>query len=116
MIEQGFRIRAARGPFTDQIDILLATFDAEGKRLLFEETPGGNLCRVDPSARRVGEPIPPSLALVADAAQQLMDDLWQAGLRPTQGRQSEGQLAAMAAHLLDMRTIAFNSLHLENPK
>lgn len=40
-------------------------------------------------------------------AQVLMDDLWHAGLRPTEGSGSAGALAATERHLEDMRTLVF---------
>ncbi len=48
----------------------------------------------------------PTLDLYHAEAQTLMDDLWQAGLRPTEGSGSAGQLAATQRHLEDMRTLA----------
>jgi hypothetical protein len=42
-----------------------------------------------------------------DDAQTLMDDLWRAGLRPTEGAGSAGALAATQRHLEDMRTLVF---------
>jgi hypothetical protein len=43
-------------------------------------------------------------------AQTLMDDLWQAGLRPSEGSGSAGSLAATERHLADMQKIAFKFL------
>jgi hypothetical protein len=48
-------------------------------------------------------------------AQQLMDNLWQCGFRPTEGKGSAGQLAATDRHLQDMRAIAFHSLGVTAP-
>lgn len=55
---------------------------------------------------------PPSLMIPTESGQQLMDDLWQAGLRPSEGTGSAGALAAVEKHLSDMRTIAFNRLKI----
>lgn len=52
----------------------------------------------------------PTFALNRPQAQQLMDELWGAGLRPTQGKQSEGVTAAQARHLDDMRAIVAKKL------
>lgn len=41
------------------------------------------------------------------AAQELMDQLWSAGLRPTEGKGSAGSLAATERHLADMRALVF---------
>lgn len=48
-----------------------------------------------------------------DTAQELMNSLWECGLRPAQGAGSAGQLETMKAHLEDMRRIAFKFLKLE---
>jgi hypothetical protein len=48
------------------------------------------------------------LRLSEEAAQQLMEELWHAGVRPAAAAGSIGQLAAVEAHLRDMRHLAFN--------
>jgi hypothetical protein len=53
--------------------------------------------------------VPPTLELRPEAAQQLMDALWQCGLRPTEGTGSAGALAATQKHLDDMRALVFKS-------
>lgn len=58
---------------------------------------------------------PPTVEMRPEDAQRLMDDLWHAGLRPTQGKQSEGVTAAQQAHLNDMRAIVFAKLEIEKP-
>lgn len=47
------------------------------------------------------------------AAQQLIDDLWQCGLRPSEGTGSAGALAAVEKHLADMRKIVGSKLKIE---
>lgn len=54
----------------------------------------------------------PTLRLDDTAAQMLMDQLWNCGLRPTEGSGSAGALAATQKHLEDMRQIAFNMLDI----
>lgn len=54
-----------------------------------------------------------SLVITQDTAQELMNSLWECGLRPAQGAGSAGQLETMKAHLEDMRRIAFKFLKLE---
>lgn len=56
---------------------------------------------------------PPLLQFDMTAAQRLMDELWQCGLRPTEGAGSAGQSAAMQSHLADLRAIAFKALKIE---
>lgn len=45
------------------------------------------------------------LNLKMPAAQKLIDDLWDCGLRPSEGSGSAGQLAAVQKHLEDMRKL-----------
>lgn len=49
----------------------------------------------------------PFMELGIRAAQQLMDELWHCGLRPTEGSGSAGSLAATERHLSDMRKLVF---------
>lgn len=58
----------------------------------------------------------PALTLSETAAQELIDELWNAGLRPTRGRQSEGVTAAQARHLEDMRALVFAKLKITQPE
>jgi len=48
---------------------------------------------------------PASFQLDPDAAQMLMDTMWQAGLRPSDGQASTGQLKATELHLQDTRNL-----------
>jgi hypothetical protein len=60
-----------------------------------------------------GASMMPLLNLDKSAGQVLMDDLWKAGLRPTEGAGSAGSLAATQAHLGDMRKIVAAKLGVE---
>ncbi|MBI5255418.1 MAG: hypothetical protein HY855_02885 [Burkholderiales bacterium] len=68
----------------------------------------------------IGECVPfaPAVTLDQTSAQQLMDELWRCGLRPSEGTGSAGSLAATERHLEDMRSIAFGMLPapVEMPK
>ena len=55
-------------------------------------------------------PITPTFEIRKRDAQVLMDDLWKAGLRPTEGSGSAGSLAATERHLADLQKIAFGFL------
>lgn len=57
----------------------------------------------------VGTLAQPMMRLGIQEAQQLMDELWQCGLRPTEGAGSAGSLAATQRHLDDMRAIVFKT-------
>jgi len=54
-----------------------------------------------------------SFVISQETAQELINSLWECGLRPAQGAGSAGQLETMKAHLEDMRKIAFKFLKLE---
>lgn len=52
----------------------------------------------------------PTLSLRKAEAQQLIDELWRVGLRPSEGSGSAGSLAATERHLKDMQTITMGLL------
>lgn len=58
----------------------------------------------------------PLITLRQNEAQQLMDSLWDCGLRPSEGSGSAGQMAATQRHLEDFRKIAFKFLELPTCK
>jgi hypothetical protein len=62
-------------------------------------------------------PIPSPLIILRDdlskQAQSLMDQLWDCGIRPTEGMGSAGSFAAQTAHLKDMQT-RVNNLEAAN--
>ena len=49
----------------------------------------------------------PIARLRTTEAQQLMDDLWAAGIRPTEGQGSAGAMSATQEHLKDLRRMLF---------
>ena len=53
----------------------------------------------------ISEP-PPTYGMKEQECQMLMDSLWDAGIRPTEGSGSAGSLKATQYHLEDMRKIA----------
>lgn len=65
------------------------------KPIVFEEVEN-NVVHVDPIA-----------VVSIEEAQNLMDELWDCGLRPTEGTGSAGAFAATQKHLEDMRTLVF---------
>lgn len=46
-------------------------------------------------------------------AQKLMDQLWNCGIRPSDGTGNQGQLQATEKHLSDMKKIAFDQLGID---
>jgi len=58
--------------------------------------------------------VSPSMKIPFKEGQVLMDDLWQAGIRPTEGTGSAGSLRATEKHLSDMRKIAFKQMDMDS--
>lgn len=100
------RIRAFPNPWDERVRILVTRHEQGKPRqvaaLQFVDVPEGG-------------PVDGAAELDHDEAQELMDTLWACGLRPTQGKQSEGQVAAIERHLADMRAIAFAKLEIKQP-
>ena len=61
---------------------------------------------------------PPLLDMSPESAQQLLDQLWNLGLRPSSEDGNVGMLKATQDHLKDMRAIAFEKVItlMEEPK
>ena len=74
--------------------------------------PDGSIYAAEPLMLRKVEPGPiqePTLSISENAAQSLMDDLWNLGIRPKEA-DSPGELRATRFHLDDMRKIAFSKI------
>lgn len=69
-------------------------------KILFEPYEEGALAPIDNSVLRFKQ----------EEMQLLMNDLWQCGIRPTDGTGSTGQLKATEKHLEDMRRLTFTML------
>jgi len=63
----------------------------------------------DLTASTEGIALDPALDLAPNEAQSLMDALWYAGVRPSNGEGSTGKLAATEYHLEDMRRLVFTA-------
>lgn len=63
-----------------------------------------------------GAIVDPIIRIDSHEAQQLMDELWTCGLRPSEGTGSAGQSAAQQKHIDDLREIAFKVLKIEDKK
>lgn len=95
------KIRAMSAPRWDGVEFLLVdkVGDKTGiaKSIEFEvdeNYPSGNI-------------LEPTFKLQREQAQLLMDDLWNCGLRPSEGTGSAGALVATQKHLEDMRKLVF---------
>ena len=89
--------------------------DAYSVYIFAKDSQNGDKFTAEPLVMRrveIGEASRPTFRLAGkDQAQQLMDDLWRCGLRPTEGSGSAGSLAATERHLADMTRIAGAALN-----
>jgi len=93
-----YKFFAERSLFHPGIKLHMA--DVSGKRIGVATSI--TFIEVDESAVRED----PLLNLRMEDAQQLMDELYHVGVRPSQAAGSAGQLDAVKYHLEDMRTLA----------
>lgn len=63
-----------------------------------------------------GSFVQPAMLISPDDAQQMMDELWRCGIRPTEAAGSAGSMAATERHLADMRSIALGRLRKQGVK
>ena len=93
-------IRAISAPWHRGVDLLIRQGDSVG---------------IDVTMKKVKSnvAVSPTVSIGIDEAQTLMDDLWAAGLRPTEGSGSAGSLRATERHLNDMRKIVFKKLGID---
>lgn len=90
------RLRAERRPWADAIEL---AYIEEGPNSIASAT---NLVL---TTREPGSLVEPMLTVSYEMAQELMDDLWRAGLRPSEGTGSAGAMAATERHLEDLRAM-----------
>ena len=90
-------LSAQNAPWSRRIEFLLCQGDQVAHSVTFADSPDGHPCE-------------PTFSLDISDGQSLMDGLWSAGLRPTEGSGSAGSLKATQNHLEDMRRIAFETL------
>lgn len=64
---------------------------------------------VDPAVLPTGAP----MIITEEEAQNLMDSLWEAGVKPSGGEGHTAHIRALNAHLLDFRKIAFKKLGID---
>lgn len=97
-----------RSPFRSRIDLFLTDTNPEtGARAV------GKLVELEAIPDDGAMPSNPTMRLTLTAAQQLMDELWHCGIRPSEGQGGAGALAATQNHLKDMQRIAFSLLRDE---
>ncbi len=101
------RIRCQRREWDDAIDLaVIQRNEHSGQRHVADPL----TFRAVPDHGFIAEP---TFRMDRTQAQQLMDELWNCGLRPSEGSGSAGSLAATERHLKDMQTIAMRFVERE---
>lgn len=100
MFMRNFRVHAENRFYSDAIAIHLY------ERLSNDEV--SLLSRLEFTTQKANEIVEPQEALILprEVAQQLVDALWQCGLRPSEGSGSAGALKATENHLKDMQELS----------
>jgi hypothetical protein len=93
-----------RHPWSDRVEFVYAEKRDSG---LYVAEP---IILKEKTAAQEGEAPPITFALRTEKCQELMDRLWQLGLRPSEGTGSAGALAATQKHLDDMRKLVFEQV------
>jgi hypothetical protein len=92
-------IRVMKSPWSFGVDVLIKQGNNVVSDITFREYNGGEI-------------VNPTFNLNTNNAQRLMDELWIAGFRPSEGSGSAGALKATEKHLEDMRSLVFNKMNL----
>lgn len=102
--ETEFKIRARRGDISLDPDSI--------KLYAYKRGRGGSFAAQKLELKQIerGECLIPFLSIELNEAQMLMNDLWDCGLRPSEGTGSAGAMKAVQNHLEDMRKIVFKKL------
>lgn len=100
MIQNDLKVLAQAAPWSQCVEFLVADDKSVGVNVMMAD-------RQDMSDN--GRATEPTFRLPFHAAQTLMDDLWAAGLRPTEGAGSAGAFQAQQKHLEDMRALVFKT-------
>jgi hypothetical protein len=107
MSELKFFVRRSGSPFSQELEVWIRS-RGRGPQAVAQPV----VFRV-PENEAVQEA--PAFRMDYTAAQDLMDELWLCGFRPSEGTGSAGSLAATQNHLKDMRAIAGKLLKCELP-
>ena len=100
------------------LNIRITTHGQPGDKILFNQDmldPGMECIGVEFKYRKATDPsmeLPVAIRLQEKVTQQLMDEMWACGIRPSNGEGNIGELNATSCHLNDMRKIAFNLLKI----
>lgn len=99
---KGKHFRAHSQPWSDSISLYATQYTTDSKGDTY-----GFMANLEWVQKAEASDVMAFAILTHSEAQELMDSLWQAGMRPTEGKGSAGQLTATEKHLEDMREIAY---------
>lgn len=91
--------------WSDTIAVLIAERDHSGRVTAYAEPMQLTKIKEDEDRSAIRE----TMNLHGEEAQQLLDELWRIGIRPSNGEGSVGQLGATERHLADMRRLVFDA-------
>jgi len=95
-MERSPQIFVRRIPEANRTDLVIKHDGAWATNVTFEQRPHEDMA-------------PVAMSLSDLEAQALMDRLWSAGLRPSEGSGSAGALEATERHLADLRRLVFKT-------
>ena len=113
-LQGGLRVRVRRGGmvFRDELEVDIYSKLDEGGRDIAAASPLEMKVLTEEERLTYQGP---TFTMPEHTAQKLMDDLWDCGLRPSEGTGSAGALAATQKHLEDLKRIAFHALKVKEP-
>lgn len=107
------QIRAENSWATDSINIYLRRYSGKRQQdIKYFFAKPVEYIELDPTARTDQHP---TIQLTEEEAQQLANQLWDAGIRPTLVKYQNDRANTLNAHLQDMRAIAFNKIKVPKP-
>ena len=101
------RIRINKEPWAEDYEIRYGREEGQNwsimTQALYQTVPRGAI-------------VPAAFTISPHAAQELMNQLWQYGIRPTDNSGSTGHLKALEDHLEDLRRLVFGAQHRVDPQ
>jgi len=102
MLYGGLKIRARREDWSGGIALLVMQQHGDG-------SPRSVATNLIMTTVEESQLVQPTLTIGRQEAQNLIDELWDCGLRPSEGSGSAGAMAATERHLADMRKLVFDA-------
>jgi hypothetical protein len=102
MFDRKFKFRAVRKPWDDYVSFYLGEQQGDGRFAMAERV-------TLKTQENKGEITFPFLELLDSDVQNIVDELYSIGFRPSKSIDSAGALEATVKHLEDMRTLVFKN-------